>query len=531
MFARNIDPRRYPQIYFSFDLDKTNYFFVAEPIGGGRPDDFLIHPPKAIYEAERRAVPRTPWSSGETPSRIEVQGAEGWRRIVNVVDSSYSGIAVAVPRDVAMNLQTSVRFRFLDGDRAGEVAFGELRRRSDNFGGDRFRVGLSVTQIPPTPRIAMQRRDVILNRRGMQRTWRRIVLAGAAARIAPTRLGSRLGIRSERAPRVQVVEYPNEKGQTIRAIVNRSGERAGGAAIVIPPAWGRTKETLAPLAATLIRTFEKNGEQLTVIRFDGTQRRGESYVDTSCRRLGNESVNFTFSQAVRDLHATLRFLEDSDVFRCSRAVIISFSLAAIDGRRAVASDPTGVVAGWVSVVGMVDVQSGLRAVSGGVDYVYGAQRGVEFGIHELGGVRVHIDRAAQDVLEHHLGGFEDARRDMAAIRVPVTWIHGRHDAWIDPEQVAELVSSGDASRRSLIEVPTGHQLRSSREALETFQLIAEETSEMLWAIVSDPRFRTGSGLDELQKAERARRPQPKVDLQEFWRDYLVGRDGRSGWSS
>ena len=120
LFARNIDPRRYPQIYFSFDLDQASYFFVAEPMGGGRPDEFLIHVPKAIYEAERRAVPRTLRNGGETPSRIEVQGAEGWRRIVSVVDSSYSGIGVAVPRDVAMELQASVQFRFLDGDRAAK---------------------------------------------------------------------------------------------------------------------------------------------------------------------------------------------------------------------------------------------------------------------------------------------------------------------------------------------------------------------------------------------------------------------------
>jgi ubiquinone/menaquinone biosynthesis C-methylase UbiE/pimeloyl-ACP methyl ester carboxylesterase len=527
--ARHIDPRRFPQIYFSFDLVEKSYFFVAEPLAGSRPDAFAIRLPTSIYEAERRCVPRLPTDGSAAPHRIEIHGEEGWSCIADVVDSSYSGIAVAVPSEHARDFESPVRVRFLDGPRAGEAAFAFLRHRSEGpeIGG-RFRIGLSVTQVPPKVRIPLQRRDLILEQPGAQRAWRRIQLAGAAVGSVPSRLGSRLGFRKGRAPVVDIVEYPNENGQVIRAIVNRTGAGIGGPAVVIPPAWGRTKETLAPLAATLIRTFERRGEPLTVVRFDGTQRRGESFVDPACRRPGDESINFTFSQAVRDVHATLKFLQEADAFGVSRVVLITFSLAAIDGRRAVATDSTGIVAGWVSVVGMVDVQSGLRAVSGGVDYVYGAQRGVEFGIHELGGVKVHIDRAARDVLDHHLGGFEDARRDMARIHVPVTWIHGRHDAWMDPEQVSELVSSGDSSQRKLIEVPTGHQLRSSWEALETFQLITEETSEMLLGHRLKSAVPNLVKLGAMQQAERARRPQPTVDLREFWRDYLVGRDGTLG---
>ena len=40
-----------------------------------------------------------------------------------------------------------------------------------------------------------------------------------------------------------------------------------------------------------------------VIRFDGTNRRGESHVDPECRSPGHEYLHFTFSQAVRDIQA------------------------------------------------------------------------------------------------------------------------------------------------------------------------------------------------------------------------------------
>jgi ubiquinone/menaquinone biosynthesis C-methylase UbiE len=526
--AENIDPRRFPQIYFSFSQEEKSYFFVAEPLPGGRAEGFAIRLPKAIYEAERRAVPRLA-KEIEGPHRIELSGADGWHCVADVIDSSYSGIAVSIRPELVGAFEFPVNVRFLDGRRVGEIAYGFLRNRSQGTDRNgRIRVGLAVTQVPAKTRIPLERRDVILEEPGSQRAWKRIRLASAAVRSAPTRLGSRLGIVRARAPHIELVEYCNEKGQPIRAIVNRTGTSINAPAVVIPPAWGRTKETLAPLAATLIRTFERQNEPLTVIRFDGTQRRGESYVDPECRAEGDESINFTFSQAVRDVHATLSWVQQADAFRASRVVLITFSLAAIDGRRAVATDPTGILSGWISVVGMVDVQSGLRSVSGGVDYVYGAERGVRFGIHELGGVRVHIDRAAQDVLDNRLGGFEDARRDMASIKVPVTWIHGRHDAWMDPEQVVELVSSGDTARRKLIEVPTGHQLRSSWEALETFQLVSEEASQMLLGRRLRAAVPDLVKLRQVQEGERARRPAPRIDLRQFWHDYLVGRDGSLG---
>ena len=70
--------------------------------------------------------------------------------------------------------------------------------------------------------------------------------------------------------------------------------------MVIPPAWGRTKETLLPLAATIVETFRRAGQPVRVVRFDGTHRRGESHVDPELRTPGEEYLHFTFSQAVRE---------------------------------------------------------------------------------------------------------------------------------------------------------------------------------------------------------------------------------------
>ena len=344
----------------------------------------------------------------------------------------------------------------------------------------------------------------------------------------PHRLARRLGIGRRRATPIHVVEYPNDRGEPIRGIVDNTGGGPGGLAVVIPPAWGRTKETLLPLALTLVRTFADAGQPLTVLRFDGSHRRGESYVDPRFRHPGDEYLGFRFSQAVSDIHSTLEFLATDERFRPSNVVLVTVSIASIDGRRAIATDPTNLVSGWIALVGIGDLQSCLRTASGGVDYGYGLPRGVKFGRQELTGMVVDLDRAGPDAISHNLFYLEDARRDMAAIKVPITWIHGRHDGWIDLERVRHLMSAGDIRNRKLLEVSTGHQLRTSREALEVFQLVSKEVARLGLGRSLRP---LPPNLDELERrrlAERARRPPAPVDLREFWRDYLVGRDGRVG---
>jgi SAM-dependent methyltransferase/dienelactone hydrolase len=521
--GERIEPERQRELYLNFELDGSPYFFTARPVPGGSSAGLAIEMPSAIYRVERRATPRTPVAAlAGAPKNVELI-ARGRRWRGRVLDMSYDGVGVHIARTGDLPDRTPIEIRFLDGNRAGERAWGTLRHQS-RAGEVALRLGLDASQVPPSAEVSVERRDRILEGGLGRRVWRTLHLAGATARTLP----GRAGFRARQASPIEVVEFPNEKGQPIKAIVDRVGEGGRAQVVVIPPAWGRTKETLLPLAATLLRTFERAGQSVTVLRLDGTQQRGEAYVDPECRRPGDEARHFTYSQVVRDLHATFRFLDGNPAFQPSSIILVTFSLAAIAGRRAVATDPTGLVSGWVSVVGMVDVQSGLRTVSGGVDYYYGALQGVEFGTHELGGVRIDIDAAARDAIENRLGCFEDARRDMAAVRVPVTWIHGRHDGWMDFSRVREMVASGDASKRRLLEVPTGHQLRNSREALQVFQLVSEEVARMALGRKLEAAAPDLRALVVRQAAERRRAPRLAVDLRRFWHDYLIGRDERLG---
>jgi len=170
----------------------------------------------------------------------------------------------------------------------------------------------------------------------------------------------------------------------------------------------------------------------------------------------------------------------------------------------------------------------MRTVSGGVDFVGGAERGVRFGIQEVQGVEVNMDLAAADAIRAELAFMEDSRRDMARIAVPITWIHGRDDAWMSLSRSASLLGAGRTSNRRLLVIPTGHQLRTSREAFEVFELVASEIARLVVGRTMSPRLPSLIDVRDRSSAERERLPRERVRLRDFWRDYIVGREGGVG---
>jgi SAM-dependent methyltransferase len=144
------------------------------------------------------------------------------------------------------------------------------------------------------------------------------------------------------------------------------------------------------------------------------------------------------------------------------------------------------------------------------------------------GVPTDVDGLIKSALDLRLAFLEDARRDMAQVSVPVTWIHGANDAWLDLERVRDVMGAGDASRRKLIEVPTGHQLRSSKEALNVFMLVAEECAGMAVGRSIKGALPRLAELESRREAERARLSVVNHDVRAFWRNYLLGRGDMLG---
>jgi ubiquinone/menaquinone biosynthesis C-methylase UbiE/pimeloyl-ACP methyl ester carboxylesterase len=522
--AQNIEAARRPQIFFQFDIRSTRYFFASPPLGSDELGHLRLKSPAAIYESERRDLPRFSLSGSEPPRPIALFAAtsaqaKGW-----IQNWSYQGLCVSVENEPEVLRANQLEVVFEDERGSEQRLFAIVRRLETAAPRPGWTtLGLEVSAVPPAEPFPVERREKILEEGRIQRAWKRVAIAGAMA----TWLPAARRFAKKREPEIEKVTYRNRSDQDICALVDRTGPKARGTVVVVPPAWGRTKESFLALARTLVATFEKAGEAITVLRFDGTNRRGESFIDEGCRGAGNEYLKFRFSGAVEDITASVEFAQKE--FSPKRTIVVAFSLGAVEARRAIALDQGASIDGWVSVVGMVDLQSGLRTVSGGVDFALGQSLGVEFGRHELVGVVADMDRTGRDAFEHGLVLFEDAKRDMARIDLPITWIHGRFDSWMDLDRVRDLMAAGPAAKRKLIEIPSGHQMRSSWEALETFQLISKEVSRIALDRDLPPVTPDVVDLDRRTRAERNRRPKVELDNREFWSDYLLGRDRSFGF--
>jgi ubiquinone/menaquinone biosynthesis C-methylase UbiE/pimeloyl-ACP methyl ester carboxylesterase len=509
--APNFERISNPQVFLNFTYAGRPYFFATTRTAPTRGDRLTVRIPETIFYSERRDRLRwAPDISVGDPQRVEVSTGSGKSIEGLVTDVSPDGLGVLVRGEPTTDATTPLTLRFLDGREAGTETRAQLR--SHRPAAERTgwtRIGVVRTKATSISPIEIEYRTATLD-----------VQNGAEA------------VR-DREVDCEVVEprvlrFENSRGEEIVALLDSWGDPRGATAVVIPSGWGRTKEALLPLARTIVATFRAAREPVCVVRFDGVRKRGESYNDPECRVPGREYHHFVFSQGVDDIEAITRSLRQSPSFCASSVILVSFSAAAIEARKALARDRSGVIDGWVSVVGSPDIQSMARSISGGVDLMGGYERGIRFGIQELLGVVVDVDRIVSDGNANNLLYIENSRCDFADIEIPITWYHGRYDAWVDLDRVRDVLSHGDTSNRRLIVIPTGHQLKNSREADEAFRCIAGEVGRISLSRKLSPQSAAAREIRTLRVAERHRLPAVEPDLRSFWRDYLVGRDRSFG---
>lgn len=492
------------QLFLNFAIAGQPYFLSAPLLGPNGKNQIRLGLPAVVYQAERRDRERI---AAEKRS-VRLSTPEGHITAAPVSDASADGLSVEVPTELHLNRGTWVQILPPENDACGpHEGFAEVRhiRPSDRAGWRR--VGLSLTRERPVAPVLLEE--------------------AAFTQKSPSAAEASLEREPLLGRHVPLFRYQNRIGEQIVGIIDTWRDPRGATAVIIPPAWGRTKETLLPLAATILETFRSIDEPVAVVRFDGIRKRGESHLDPSCRKPGLENLRFTFSQGAKDIQATIEFLRRSERFRPSKIILVTFSVSSIEGRRAMA-EASEEIGGWISVVGSADAQSLTRIISGGVDFFGGAERGVRFGQQEIQGMLVDMDNAAKDALRNHLAFLDDSRRDFLRIKAPITWIHGRHDAWMDLERIKHALQFGRTDNRRIVIVPTGHQLRTSEEAMATFELVASEVGRMALPRQIAARRPNSLNLAERAQAERARLRNTIVDLRRFWRDYLVGRSAGAG---
>ncbi len=321
------------------------------------------------------------------------------------------------------------------------------------------------------------------------------------------------------------ITYRNSHGQEIVALENRVGmdgpDGDTPTVVIIPPAFGKKKEHPAPLALGICETFRKAGASVVVIRYDGINRPGESHNDGEVSRRGYEMLNYRPTQGMDDIAATLDYIFGTADFDPATVILVTSSMSSVDARKLLVTEKR--IHGWISLMGVPAARTTLMNVLAGTDIIGNYRLNIPNGIRGMLGHLVDMDSLAADLVEERYAFLTDARYDMARIAIPVLWISGEHDHWVDSAEVEDIMAVEAGAPREIIRIPTGHNLRNSDDAMEAFRIISGYCTNLAGL--------DGVGVvpsrDAVLKAlarerERVYRPIDSETVTAYWHTYLLG---------
>lgn len=521
---------RHPRVGDHIHLTLTRGSFNAHAhtqVQARSGDQVVLDLPPSLTVFELRRAPRRAPSPEEMFVSIPLPFPPGKKLRCEVLDISSTGLAFKVRADAAY---------FLPGTPLRDLAIsgvggdGERRKSAQvmhitPLGGpdgvaEHLRIGIDFGISDEAfakgarPRAAAEKRSVSFVEKMGLLIGRLVPRRASALPSGPAASG------------VEVLRIPNKRREDIVALLNttpRAGRKLHAPVVIIPPAHGKRKESTSVLAQILVESFARARRDVVVLRFDGVRNIGESYKDPDCREPGREALRSSLSQAVDDLHAVIDHAYNNPLFSPSEVVLCCFSLQGVPGRRAAFQDQGRRIHYLIGVNGAVGAQEMIRNAAGGVDYIAQRASGKHIGTAAILGINIDGDPYADDLIRSGLAFMSEARREIAAITVPVTWFLGRHDAWIDPSTIREFMAVPAPAPREVVELDIGHLPLTSFEAITLFSQIVrcigrQVLREDLEPAIPDPRE-----LTRVRHAEWRRVPKiPLPDRRSYWHDYLLG---------
>ncbi len=348
--------------------------------------------------------------------------------------------------------------------------------------------------------------------------------------------GDGVEVRNEPGPSPDLAKTGLMNPRVIR-LENRSGEQIVGLlnsslplddtpvpVVIIPPAFGKTKEVLFSLALILIQNFRALGKPLAVIRFDGIRRKGESYKDPEASEQPWEMLNSSTSQGADDLKTVIDWLSVNPKLRASSTILVTFSLSALEARVVLRDQAyRNRINYWISCMGALEFRDMMIRINAGLDVLEQYQLGINLDVYPILGNFIRHAFYAADVQANGVGTLEQAREDMRHIDVPVTWIYGQYDQWIKSEFIRDVMSVEADAPREVIAVPIGHNARTSREALRMFGTITSLIHRFLHGTMLQPVMPSRKDLEVMRRAEKDRLPPRDLkNRKSYWHHYLVG---------
>lgn len=331
----------------------------------------------------------------------------------------------------------------------------------------------------------------------------------------------------------QIIRLENRKGEEIVGLLNTSLPLQGEPTpvVLIPPAFGKTKETLFGLALTIVQNFQNQGKPVAVIRYDGIRTKGESFKDPEASEPPFEMVNTSLSQGAEDIKTVLDWLELNSQIKVAEVILVTFSLSALEARIVLRDEIyRKKINYWISCMGTLEFRNLMNRVNCGLDLLEQYQIGIDLGVIPILGNLINMVPYASDVVANEVATLGQARQDMRHLDLPITWIYGEHDSWVLPEFVRDVMSIKVNALREAISVPIGHTARSSKEALKMFGLIFSLAHRFLNQEMLPAHIPTKSDMEFIRRAEKDRLP-PRMlkNRKKYWQRYLVGEKNCLGF--
>jgi ubiquinone/menaquinone biosynthesis C-methylase UbiE/CheY-like chemotaxis protein len=331
----------------------------------------------------------------------------------------------------------------------------------------------------------------------------------------------------------RVIRLENRRGEEIVGLLNTALplDDKPVPVVIVPPAFGKTKETLFGLALTLCENFRLLGRPLAVIRYDGIRKKGESHNDPEAQDPPYEMLNTNFSQGADDIVTVLDWLQSNPTVRASSIILLTFSFSALEARIVLRDEAQRRrVDYWIACMGTPEFRDLMVRVNCGLDFLEHYQLGIKLGVMPVLGNLVNVDAYVADGVVSSVATLEQAREDMRHLDLPITWIYGQHDKWVKSEFIRDVMSVQVNAPREVISVPIGHNARTSKEGLRLFGTITSLIFRFLHKQIIQPVLPGRKDMEVLRRAEKDRLPPRRLKNRvNYWHRYLIGEDKLIGF--
>ncbi|HOW84941.1 MAG TPA: PilZ domain-containing protein [Candidatus Aminicenantes bacterium] len=330
-----------------------------------------------------------------------------------------------------------------------------------------------------------------------------------------------------------VIRLESRRGEEIVGLINTALPLDGAPVpvVIVPPAFGKTKETLFGLALTLCENFRLLGRPLAVIRYDGIRKKGESHNDPEAEDPPYEMLNTNFSQGADDIVAVLDWLDGNPKLKASSVILLTFSFSALEARVVLRDEARRRrIDYWLACMGTPEFRDLMVRVNCGLDFLEHYQLGIKLGVMPVLGNLVNVDTYVADGVLNGVATLEQAREDMRHLDLPITWIYGQFDSWVKAEFIRDVMSVQVNAPREVIAVPIGHNARTSKEGLRLFGTITSLIYRFLHKQLLQPVMPGRKDMEMMRRAEKDRLPPRRLKNRiNYWQRYLIGDDKLIGF--